>query len=315
MNVLECVFWTKESPVSEPLVDVTPRRTRSSSVLERAFDLLSTFSSVHPQRSMMDISVETGLPKSTVHRLLRQLVDLGVLERAGLYYRLSPRLFTLGGLSAEEGMRRLAMPYLLQLHQDSRLGVSLAVMTGSQILPLQRLGNIIDSARKAADAEQDRARQPAGRGLPPLHCSAAGKLLLSFAGRSAVDAYAARGLTALTPHSIADDRALKRELATIAETGIATEDRENFSGTKCMSAPVLVDRRAVAAVSLIMPATMAWQPSSTSQLWEAAVNITRALERSGLRSLLETEPRMSPYNQVPVQQEPATGAGGPPGRE
>jgi DNA-binding IclR family transcriptional regulator len=290
-NILERTFSTKESLVSQQQIAVVGRRTSSSSVLERAFEVLSTFNSAHPQRSMMDIAVETGLPKSTVHRLLKQLVDLGVLERAGLYYRLGPRLFTLGSRSAEEGVRRLAMPHLLQLHRASRLGVSIVVLTGSQVLPLQRVGINIGSVRKAADAERAPVRPPSGGGMPPLHCSAAGKLLLSFAGRPAVDAYAARGLTALTPRSIVDDRALRRELAAIAKSGIATEDRENFSATKCMSAPVLVDRKAVAAVSLIMPATMAWRPAATSQLREAAVHITRALERSGLRSVLEAEPR------------------------
>ena len=101
-----------------------------------------------------------------------------------------------------------------------------------------------------------------------------------------VDVYATHDLRPLTPRSITDSQTLRGELATIAETGLATEVRENHFSTRCVSAPVHVYSKAVAAVSLIMPASASWDASAVPLLRETSVNITRALARSGLKSLL-----------------------------
>lgn len=82
-----------------------------------AYEVLATFTDQDRVLCMMDIGEAIGKPKATTHRLLNQLVELGVLDRFGFNCRIDTRLYTLGSLSAEESLRDLALPYLHELHR------------------------------------------------------------------------------------------------------------------------------------------------------------------------------------------------------
>ena len=85
-------------------------------VLEGTFELLAAVERVG-QAGLTRLASECGLPKTTVYRLLEQLVELGAVERCDAGYRMGPRMFRLGqqwqpfpGLRAvaKEPMRWLA---------------------------------------------------------------------------------------------------------------------------------------------------------------------------------------------------------------
>ena len=55
--------------------------TEVASILNKAFDLLYAFNDNSRVMTLSELARASGLPKSTVHRLLARLVDLGALGR------------------------------------------------------------------------------------------------------------------------------------------------------------------------------------------------------------------------------------------
>lgn len=65
------------------------------SVLEGAFALLEAVEQAG-EAGLTALAAESGLPKSSAHRLLEQLIALGAVERSGGVYRMGARVFRLG---------------------------------------------------------------------------------------------------------------------------------------------------------------------------------------------------------------------------
>ncbi len=111
------------------------------SMLGRAFLILGSFTSERPQLSQSELSRCTGLPLPTVHRLCRQLVDNGALERVDNgHYEIGVRLWELGALAPRaHGLRQVALPYLEDLYEATRENVQLVVREDLEALCIERL--------------------------------------------------------------------------------------------------------------------------------------------------------------------------------
>ena len=66
------------------------------SVLQKATLILRAFSADDQSVTLAELTRRTGLHKATVHRLARELTELGLLERGATGYRLAVGLFELG---------------------------------------------------------------------------------------------------------------------------------------------------------------------------------------------------------------------------
>ncbi len=95
----------------------------SRSVLGRLDRVVGAFDDVDGVLTLHELTQRTELPKSTVHRMVDQLVQIGWLERDVDGYRVGMRLFEIGGLATRR--RRLAesaAPHLHALSVDDRAG-------------------------------------------------------------------------------------------------------------------------------------------------------------------------------------------------
>lgn len=85
------------------------------------------------------------------------------------------------------------------------------------------------------------------------YCSGLGKALLAHLPREELDAYIATApFVALTPRTIISADALRAELARVRNRGFALDRAEMFDGFICIAAPIRVDGRVVAAISLVV---------------------------------------------------------------
>src|SRR5512144_434397 len=91
--------------------------TPAPSVLWKAFDVLSAFNHSHRLLTLAQIVRHSGLPKSTVHRVLAMLVDVGAVEQQDGGYRIGLRMFALGALPPEAALRQAALVHLEELHR------------------------------------------------------------------------------------------------------------------------------------------------------------------------------------------------------
>src|SRR4051812_46128322 len=91
---------------------------RGESVLHRAFRLLAAFGPGSSELTLGELVVRTGMPRSTVHRLAKQLELQGALEPTSQGWRIGLRIFELGQLVAtQQGLRELALPHMNDLYE------------------------------------------------------------------------------------------------------------------------------------------------------------------------------------------------------
>ena len=243
-------------------------------VLNRAVDLLNAFTegpgSTH---SLAEIARRTGLPKPTLHRLLAALDVLGLVEKTPAGYQLGIRLFELGEhVPRKQKLREAALPFLQDLFEASHDTVHLAVLDGTDVVYLER----IRGHRPINVASRVGGRLPA-------YCTGVGKALLAFNPEAAMKALA-MPLAARTPYTITNHQVLAEELTRIRQTGLSYDREENSIGIVCVAAPILIDDRAIGAVSITCSPPRTDVERYAPAVKAAALGIRRTIARTpGLR--------------------------------
>ncbi|MEQ8229705.1 MAG: IclR family transcriptional regulator [Rhodospirillales bacterium] len=109
--------------------------------LARGLKVLASFSPDSNRMSLGDLAQATGLPKSTVARLVHTLVEVGyvyVCPDSGRY-RIHPRVLTLGyPVMATMDKRLVALPMMQELADYSRGTVSLGIRDGLSMILIER---------------------------------------------------------------------------------------------------------------------------------------------------------------------------------
>jgi DNA-binding IclR family transcriptional regulator len=216
-------------------LEEAPMAEDSPALLEKAALILSAFEGQRSALTLTDVIRHSGLPQTTVHRLLDQLVGIGWLERDQRKYRLGLRLLELGAFALHHNrLRQAAVPHLIALHQATGHWVQLWVLDGQEVVCLDQMG----------DPAQSSVPFQAG-GRLPAHCTATGKALLAFGGDEIEAPLAPR-----TSRTITSVEALRIELAGVRAEGAAFDREECFPGLSCVAAPLRSGGRALAAISL-----------------------------------------------------------------
>jgi DNA-binding IclR family transcriptional regulator len=240
-------------------------------VVSRVLHLLGAFTVQHPAMTLTELSRHAGVPLSTAHRMVNQLVDWGALERddAG-YYRVGLRLWELAALAPRgPGLRERALPYLEDLSQVTRENVQLAVREGSAIIFVEHI------AGSTAVPVFTRV----GSRLPTT-ATGVGLVLLAHAPVEVQDEVLAGPCERYTPHTVTNPRVLRRMLADVRTKGFVISDRQLSLETLSVAAPVYDDRKqVVAAVSLVVRHSTSPQ-LLVPPLLTSARAISRALGRS-----------------------------------
>jgi DNA-binding IclR family transcriptional regulator len=209
------------------------------SILTKAFDLLRAFNPHERVMSLSELSRASGLPKSTVHRLLARLVELGAVEHHRSGYKIGLGLLQLGSGTPAGYMRDLGLPHLGQLHRWSGATVHFAVLRQFDVVYLEKLCGPDSPASITSIG-----------GRLPAHCTAIGKALLAHENFDDLADFLPHPLPRMTSRSITDVDLLIGELRKVRDGGIAHEDGEAQLGLSCIAAPVVLNGFAVGAVSL-----------------------------------------------------------------
>lgn len=177
-----------------------------------------------------DIVDETGLAKSTVHRILASLIDEGfVAGDADQGYRAGRRFMALAGqVMAQVDISRLAAPVVDRLVAEVDCTVHVGALSGDEMVYLIRT----DSSKPY------RMRSRVGLAIP-LHPTGMGKAVMASWDDDRIRDYAERtGLPPRTPATITDLSRLREVLAEVRQRGYALDLGENELGTVCVSAPI-----------------------------------------------------------------------------
>ena len=108
--------------------------------LQRAAVILDALENVG-QMNLSQVAAATGLPRTSVHRALEQLVALRWVSRDGMDYRLGLRMIVLGAAAAhQDELRRAALPTLQWLHRVSGCVVHLGIRDDTEAVHLETIG-------------------------------------------------------------------------------------------------------------------------------------------------------------------------------
>ncbi|MET7517312.1 IclR family transcriptional regulator [Streptomyces sp. NPDC005480] len=214
------------------------------SVSARLLDVLFAFRPGRPQLSLAELTRETGLPHATVHRLTRELVRAGALDRSpDGAFTVGLRLWQLGTLAPlSASLRAVALPFMDDLHTALRQHVQLSVLEGAEAVLVERL-----SAGRAVDVVSRLG------GRLPLHSSGVGKVLLAHADHELLDRILAQDLPAYTGRTVTAPDQLRAQLAACRESGVAVVREETTAGVDSVGTRILdSEGQVVAALSVVV---------------------------------------------------------------
>jgi IclR family acetate operon transcriptional repressor len=242
------------------------------SLLSRAAAIVGSFDERDPVLSLVELSRRTGLPKTTVHRIVGELVTLRVLERQGDGYRLGMWLFERGELVPEHrSLSEAALPVMEDLREATRQRIHLAVHDGVDVVYVEILGT----------GGLEVVSRTGGR--LPAHATGVGKAILAYSPAATVQARIEAGLPRLTPRTISTSGGLVRELRKIRSVGMALDLEEAQLGVSCVAAPVFGADRKVAAGLSVTGVTASVDPGTLGPaVRTAAFTLSRLLRESGL---------------------------------
>lgn len=201
-------------------------------ILDRALGIFGAFSEDDPELTAAQLAERTGLPHSTLHRLLSTLIEHGLIVRLpDARYTVGSRLWELGELSPLSlRLRERSLPNLLRLYEATGENVHLGVLDGNS----PDRSSVLYVGRVTGRRSSPTVSRAGGRG--PLHATGVGKALL--AGREEVwlRQYF-RGTRELeTRHTVVDEAELRAELDRARARGYASTREEMTLGTVSIAA-------------------------------------------------------------------------------
>jgi DNA-binding IclR family transcriptional regulator len=215
--------------------------------VEKALRVLECFCADTPQLSIGDLVEKLTLPKVSVYRFLRVLMNTGFVtqNQQTKRYRLGLKMFELGSIVLREfALRDAAFPLIAELSRRSGETVHLGVLDGKQVVSIE-----------GVESDQSlRISLPVGKRVH-LHSTGIGKAILAFLPDSVIqEIVEEKGLPKFTANTIVDPDHLTKEILLIRRRGYAIDDEENEPEITCVAAPVLdSERRALASISISGP--------------------------------------------------------------
>ena len=240
----------------------------------RALCILELLTRVERAMTFMAIEDILGYPRSSLHGLLRTLVERGWLEldETSRVYALGIRAWEAGNTYLRAtSLAKRALPYMTEVRDALDETVQLAVLDGRFNVYVAK----VDGTQRLVLASE------IGRRLE-AHATGLGKILLAGLAPQELDRrLAGVELERFTPNTITDGDELKREIARITSSGYALDKEEYTIGVRCVAVPVRNHNGdIVAAMSVSVPRvrfSLERQRRALQLLQQAAANLSSTL--------------------------------------
>lgn len=226
-----------------------PQKAENAAAVLKVFAVLESLAGQR-RASLADIAQRAMTSKTTAHRLLHTMVDLGYVEQEPETekYGLTLKLFGLGAriLRGQEDLLRVCDREMGKLSRATGESINLGVMDGFD----QRVAYI-----HKYDSTYTLSMQSTLGKRNPLHSTSLGKALLAFRDDDEIrERLAKMEFQKLAPRTITDPEELFAQLMETRARGYAEEIEESEVGVRCLAVPVLDHvGRSVAAISVAFP--------------------------------------------------------------
>jgi DNA-binding IclR family transcriptional regulator len=238
------------------------------SATDRLVRILETFTPTRTVQTASEIGRRAGLPASTAHRIVGELVAVGLLERDDdRRVRVGMRLWELSTRSSHAlRLRQAAMPFMERVQSRVREHTQLAILEQDEALFLERLSSPLSGSNVTRVA-----------GRLPLHASSSGLVLLAFGDPELQERVLTSPLAPLTRATLSDPAAVRRKLAEVRALGHAIAPGYIEEVSTGIAVPIRDEtNRVVAALSVVLPRD-AESDFAIVELHRAARDIARSL--------------------------------------
>ena len=246
---------------------------KTSTTVAKAFAILDMLVSKNERGlSLAEVSNHLQVSKSTAHRYLTTLEELGVVRRDDRdHFGLGPKLIQLAGAFLNNhDLRNESEPFLERLSAQTDETVHLAIPSGNNVVYIAK----VDSPHSVRMASHIGARNP-------MYCTSLGKVILAHYPTDRVEEIIHDGLPERTLHTISSPEALHAELEHVRAQGFAIDDQENEIGVRCAGAPIFdYTGKVIGAISVSGPASRLTRKRSIeigSMASDAALEISRRM--------------------------------------
>ena len=220
------------------------RNNRILQSVQRGLQILKLFSATDPVWGITDIATTLQLSKSTVSRIICDLVEEGYLEKKRNKYRLGFSLLALSGVITSH----------LEIHKESKDPLKTLVHKVGETTHIAILEDLeITYLNKVEGKNPVNLLTNIGKKNPPT-CTGTGKILLAFQPEVAIQDLIERGLPKMAPKSITDPDKLILELQNVRKNGYSISIDEMQEGIISIGAAIRdYTNEVVAAVSIVGP--------------------------------------------------------------
>lgn len=192
-------------------------------------DILNLFIE-HAELTFQEIIELSGIPKTSVYRMLQSLEEMQFLEKGpDAKYRLGLVFLKFGSLvSSRLDLRHIAYPIMKALHDEVEEAVNLIVRQGDEAIYIEK----IDLKQKV------RLYTAVGR-KSPLYAGACSRVILSFLPDAEMRAYVQN--TELKPFAlgtITDKQLLYQSIEKARQDGFTVSHSELENYTSAIAAPI-----------------------------------------------------------------------------
>jgi len=211
------------------------RVTKSVPAVERALVMMETLDQSARSMNIAELARKVGIARSTAHSIVLTLERCGYVTRDGSQRQcmLTTKAYLLGRETMNfERLAVAAHAPMRQLTASVRLTSHMAVLDDNQatyIQKVQRPGILTFDTYVGKRTN--------------LHCTAVGKVLLSYAPEHHRNRFLERGSFArYTVNTITLATALRNELARVHREGFALDNEEEELNIRCVAVPVVSQR-------------------------------------------------------------------------
>lgn len=250
--------------------DPSTTSTSGESPVGRAFRLLQTVVAAGESVGVLELSRRSGLPRSTVSRLIGILTELGMVARTAEGAVIpGSALSTLQPGGGAPNLTDQLRPLLTEIVQSFGENVALSTDDGDALLYLSQA--IADNAVSVPEVSGQRHAH---------HLVAPGLVTMAWWSSKRRNQHLKNELVAATVHSMTDPGMLRHRLDGIRADGWCWTDQELDIGVNGLGVPILDGDELVATISLFGPSyrlNPADRPSLASELQQLVAARTAAL--------------------------------------
>jgi DNA-binding IclR family transcriptional regulator len=219
---------------------------------------------------LAELSALIKMPKSSTHRYLATLQELGLAERKdGDRFCLGPKVIEIAGVFlAKSDLRNESQVVMNELAEQTGETIHLAVPSGREVVYISK----VESPHALGMSSHIGSRLP-------MYCTSLGKAILAFSNTELLESVLTDSMEARTSHTKTSPTALRAELVSVRSQGFALDNEENEPGIRCVGAPVLdYSGKAIAAISISGPCeriTFERAMQLGPMLWESTRRVSR----------------------------------------